>query len=116
MNSTAESFINADHDIENLTSAIAEEFRPEQIILFGSFADGRAKEDSDIDICLIIDNNERVDLRKKIKKYLFGPNSKIGFGRAVDIVIYTPEQWARLIEESDSFAYEICKKGVVVYG
>ncbi len=43
MNSTPDNFLRADHDIEHLTPAIAEEFRPEQIIVFGSFAEGRVK-------------------------------------------------------------------------
>jgi predicted nucleotidyltransferase len=38
------------HDIKKWCERVACEFRPERIILFGSYADGVPTEDSDVDL------------------------------------------------------------------
>jgi uncharacterized protein len=41
-------------DIENLRNTIAEQMHPDKIFLFGSYADGRATDDSDIDFLVVM--------------------------------------------------------------
>ncbi len=40
-------------EIEKLAEAIAREFRPQRIILFGSYAYGKPRPDSDVDLLVI---------------------------------------------------------------
>ena len=40
--------------IESFSNRIAQEFRPERIILFGSYAYGEPTEDSDVDLLVIM--------------------------------------------------------------
>jgi uncharacterized protein len=40
--------------IESLISEIAREFKPQRIILFGSYASGNATPDSDVDILVVM--------------------------------------------------------------
>ncbi len=42
------------NEIHELTARIAREFRPERIVLFGSYADGSATEDSDVDLLVVM--------------------------------------------------------------
>jgi predicted nucleotidyltransferase len=41
-------------DIRKFAAVIAREFRPQRIILFGSYAYGRPTEDSDVDLLVVI--------------------------------------------------------------
>lgn len=41
-------------DIQRLADQVASTFRPDQIILFGSHATGTAREDSDVDLLVLI--------------------------------------------------------------
>ena len=45
----------SDQDIKALADRIATEFHPQRIVLFGSRAAGRAREDSDIDLLVVLD-------------------------------------------------------------
>jgi len=41
-------------NIQTLASKIARQFRPQKIILFGSYAEGKAGPDSDVDLLVIM--------------------------------------------------------------
>ena len=42
------------HSIEEMTAHIVQEFKPERIILFGSYAYGTPTVDSDVDLLVIL--------------------------------------------------------------
>ncbi len=44
----------AQESIANLTAAIAKQFKPDKIILFGSYAYGSPSDDSDVDILVLL--------------------------------------------------------------
>ena len=41
-------------EIEDLAGRIAKEFKPERIILFGSYASGAPSPDSDVDLLVVL--------------------------------------------------------------
>ena len=43
-----------EHSIAELTQRIVNEFQPERIILFGSYAHGEPRSDSDVDLLVIL--------------------------------------------------------------
>jgi len=45
-------------DIQTLADRIAAEFKPERIILFGSYAGGKPTPDSDVDMLVIAEQGE----------------------------------------------------------
>jgi predicted nucleotidyltransferase len=45
--------------IENAVRRIVQEFQPERIILFGSYAYGRPDPDSDVDLLIVMESDER---------------------------------------------------------
>ena len=49
-------------EIEKIKNQIIELYNPYEIILFGSCARGRAREDSDIDICIVLDFERKREL------------------------------------------------------
>lgn len=107
-------------DIEKLKSEIVERLKPldpEKIILFGSYANGSATEDSDIDLFLIkdIEKEKMRDFKFKAKKALrsFQLRHKIG----LDLFVDSKERMEfRIKEVKDQFYDEIVENGVVLYG
>jgi len=86
------------------------EYQPEKIILIGSYATGEADEHSDMDFVII----KRTD--KSFLQRLVEVSRIIGFDLGkVDVFVYSPEEWKRMIEWENPFAETVLEKGVVVY-
>jgi predicted nucleotidyltransferase len=69
---------------------LVEGFQPLQVILFGSYARGSARSDSDVDLLVVVPSDAdrhqlTVDMRRRLA----------GLGVAKDIVVTTPEEIAR---------------------
>ncbi len=77
--------------IEEITRTIVERFRPRRVVLFGSRARGEFRPDSDVDLM--------VEMESLLKR---GPRTVEvlkAFGIrpwAMDLVVYTPQEIARL--------------------
>ena len=87
---------------------MAERFRPEQIILFGSYAYGTPHADSDVDILVIMPARNQLDQAFKIHWTIRPPFP-------LDIIVRTPKNMQWRLEEGDSFLREIASKGKVLY-
>jgi uncharacterized protein len=95
--------------IEDVVQQIAARFQPEQIILFGSYAYGKPRPDSDVDLMVIMDTalsetRQAVEILKAIS-YRFG----------LDLLVYTPYRLAQRLEWGDPFLQEIVTHGKVMY-
>ena len=112
MNTPALSSIPQDIDkvLVEVTHKIVDIFHPEQIILFRSYAYGTATRDSDIDLLVIMNTEDRPSKRSlRI--------TQVCRARYVsmDILVRTPEEIARRLEEFDPFLEEILNTGRVLY-
>jgi predicted nucleotidyltransferase len=95
--------------IDDVVRQIAEKFKPNKIILFGSYAYGKPTALSDVDLLIVMDSPlKESDLSKTIRRsivYHFG----------LDLVVKTSKSLASRIEMGDFFLMEIMKKGRVLY-
>ncbi|MEW6607051.1 MAG: nucleotidyltransferase domain-containing protein [bacterium] len=74
--------------IDEIKTRIAENFKPQKIILFGSYANGTPTEDSDLDLLIIKDSNVPAPIQnRKVRKILAG--LKI----PVDVIVKTAEEF-----------------------
>lgn len=96
-------------EIEDVKEQIIERYRPLKIILFGSCARGIARADSDIDLCIIYQYENK-------KEQLLDMFINIECDRAVDFILYRQEEWDRYIEDLGTFASLIKREGIVLYG
>src|SRR5689334_19418540 len=71
--------------IRRYARAIAEEFRPEKIILFGSYAYGTPHEDSDVDLLVVMPARNQHSKAVKIRWALAAPFP-------MDLIVRTPEE------------------------
>ncbi len=95
--------------IKQISEQIAQQFEPEKIILFGSYAYGVPRKGSDIDLLVIMPyKGSHADQAVKIHQALNYPPS-------LDLIVRTPEEVRQRIEMNDFFMREIIGKGKVLY-
>jgi len=93
-----------------MIDAIKEKTTPQKIILFGSFAKGTEKEDSDIDICIITDKPQRkIDMLNEIR---LSTIDKIDI--PFDILIYRKKEFNERAKRKNSFENQINEEGVLL--
>ncbi|MCX6377242.1 MAG: nucleotidyltransferase domain-containing protein [Armatimonadetes bacterium] len=98
--------------IRRIVRRIAEEYAPERVILFGSYASGSPGPDSDIDLLIIKDTPERfIDRWTTVRKIVSDPKRKV----PVDTIVLTPEELSQRLRIGDQFIAEIVEKGKVLY-
>lgn len=97
------------NEIERLGKRIGEEFRAEKVILFGSYAEGTANQDSDVDLLIVGSFEGRpVDKSVQIRMKLRPPFP-------VDLLIRSPEKIRKRLEIGDQFIKDILQRGRVLY-
>ena len=96
--------------IEEFGRQIGREFGAERVVLFGSYAQGLATEDSDVDLLVIGPFEGRsVDHSVKIRM-------KLRPRFPVDLIVRTGEKVRQRIEMGDDFMRQILQEGKVLYG
>jgi uncharacterized protein len=96
--------------IDELVSRIVERFRPEKIILFGSYARGTAGEDSDADILVVMPVKG-----SKRKKATDIDIALVGLDLPVDVIVVTPEELDRNKNIIGTIICPALKEGKVLY-
>ena len=95
--------------IDYVVWQIAEKFQPLKIILFGSYAYGNPRPESDVDVLVIMDSAlKESELSFQIRK-------SIEYNFGIDLVVKTPNDLKRRIDLGDVLLKEIVRKGKVVY-
>jgi predicted nucleotidyltransferase len=95
--------------IQEFSSRPAETFHPLKIVLFGSYAEGTATEDSDVDLLVILpfegkSVSKSVEMRLKLRPCF-----------PLDLIVRTPENVQERLEMGDSFMMDVLEEGKVLY-
>ena len=96
--------------IHGVVKQIAAKFKPEKIILFGSYAYGQPKPESDVDLLVIMDTLLRSRQQRLAISRALSPRPF-----PMDIIIRTPEQLEERISMGDFFLLQVMTKGKVLY-
>jgi predicted nucleotidyltransferase len=88
---------------------LLEHYHPERVLLFGSLAHGNTGDWSDIDLVIVKETEKHFLDRTKDVMQLLKP--RVG----VDILVYTPAEFAQLSQERAFVRDEIMGKGKVLY-
>ncbi len=83
---------------------------PEQIVLFGSYAYGEPSPDSDVDLLVVMETDDRTPDRIRRVSRLLSPRPF-----PVDVVVRTPREISQGLDRVDPFTHEIMAKGRVLY-
>jgi uncharacterized protein len=96
-------------EIANITKQIVKNYKPEKIILFGSFTSGRPKSSSDVDLLIIKETKKpRVE---RIKDVLMHVESNL----PLEPLVYSPKELNERLALGDFFFQDILEKGKVLY-
>lgn len=98
---------------ELLKNILKEKFGAKQIFIFGSYAYGEPKQDSDIDLCVIIDfsNKRKIDVIREIRRELINLISN-----PLDILVYSENEFEERAGLSNTLEHKILMDGIKVYG
>lgn len=96
-------------DISLFADQVARQFKPQKIILFGSYAYGRPTEDSDVDILVILPFQGRNP--EKATEIWMATKPRF----PIDIMVRKPAELQKRLKMGDFFLREITEKGKVLY-
>ena len=95
--------------IRSITRQIVQQFHPQKVVLFGSYAYGQPTEDSDVDLLVLMDMDEPpLHVAAKIAAAIEHPFP-------LDIVVRTPAEFVAAVQRKGVFATEVATKGVTLY-
>lgn len=95
-------------EIESVCRALKERFAPEKIIIYNKKTNPAGKISS-FKLCIVMDTQNSLQCESEIYGSI---ESDLPF----DVLVYTLEQWEKYAAQNDSFAAQISRTGVVVYG
>ncbi len=95
--------------IKKIAKRIEEKYKPEKIILFGSYAWGKPTKDSDVDLLIVKNTN------KNFFQRLFEVRQITDGEMPLDILVRTPNEIRKRLELGDFFYEDIINKGKFIY-
>ena len=103
-------------DIESLLKWIVrklrEQYHPERIVLFGSWAWGGGDAESDVDLLIVKRTAERfIDRCCRVRRILSDP----GRTAPLDILVLTPEELEQMLAAGDQFIAGVLDGGKVLH-
>ena len=93
------------NQIEAYCRVVAREFKPEKIILFGSYGYGKPTKDSDVDLVVILPYRGS-SIRKVVEI-----RTRVEAPFPMDMLVWKPGKYSRM----ESFNREILTRGKVMY-
>jgi HEPN domain-containing protein/predicted nucleotidyltransferase len=95
---------------------LIEKYRPEMLILFGSYADRIAwHRQSDIDMLIVAETDDRPRLELEIKQYILDNVPKQKVAAIFSPIVETPERLNEQLAIGQYFFKEIVEKGKILY-
>ena len=101
-----------DKEIQSITKLIIHQikpYKPQKVILFGSYARGSASKDSDVDLVLIKNTNDNFQTRLKKVRLLISTTTP------VDVFVFTPKEFKEGTKTNPLLS-EIERAGKIIYG
>ena len=97
-------------EVQDIASKIGETFRPLKVLLFGSYANETATDDSDLDLLVVMESSAPHYKRSaEIRNLLWPPKAPM------DILVYTPEEISRWGNLPNHILSDALKNGKVLY-
>ncbi len=101
----------AQKQIEKILKIIVDKYKPDKVILFGSYAYGHPSKDSDLDLLVVKDSNlPRYKRAREIRKHLWGITDI-----PKDIIVYTQKEIDDWVDVKEAFITNIVEKGKILY-
>lgn len=97
------------NEIRSYVNNVARSFHPDQVVLFGSYADGTATQDSDVDLLVVMNHPGRdVEQAFKIRR-------SIERSFPLDLIVRKPSEMRRRLKQRDTFLTTVTRTGKTIY-
>jgi uncharacterized protein len=97
---------------KQIVARLQAHYVPLKVILFGSYASGNAHFDSDLDLLIIKETDDRfIDRWVAVREILSDPSRKI----AIETLVLTPNEISERLARGDQFISDILQNGQVLY-
>jgi predicted nucleotidyltransferase len=94
--------------IDQVVEQIVEKFKPQKIILFGSYARGNPRPESDVDLLVVTKTSDKASKSLDIRRH-------VGVMFGLDLVVYTEKRLKERVDMGDWFLRDVLKEGKVLY-
>ena len=98
--------------IDTAVERLVTEFRPEQIWLFGSYAWGEPRSESDLDFVVVVSDSDERPLKRMQRAH----SCLFDIAKAMDIMVPTKKEFARFRDVKSSLTHKIVNQGKLLYG
>jgi predicted nucleotidyltransferase len=95
--------------LKQIIRTLRTQYRPEKIILFGSMVRGPVEKWSDIDLLIIKETS--LPFLQRLKEVALLCQSPV----SVDYLVYTPDEFAQMVNDQNPFILDILHTGKVIY-
>ena len=96
--------------IRKYARTIGREFRPERVVMFGSYAYGKPTEDSDVDVLVVMNHKKPRNIDQAIEIDL-----RLDRSFPMDLIVRRPAEVRRRLALGDTFLKTIIEEGQVLY-
>src|SRR3989344_3778151 len=96
-------------EIKTIVDQLVTHYKPEKIILFGSGARGEATDESDLYILVVKKTDDNYHDRVREVSHF------VSSQRPLDIVVLTPDELTKAVDEKRLFIRQIFKYGTTLY-
>jgi len=98
--------------LEEIVRRLVEALKPEQIILFGSYAYGEPNKDSDVDLLIIVSDSDESRYRRSCQAY----RALRGIMIPTDLLVLTRAEVEYKVNVLSSLISQAVRQGRVLYG
>ena len=103
------------HELTGRIRQCLDPLRPKKVILFGSYAGGTPRRDSDIDLIVVLNTDavcrtyqDRMNNRLLVRRAL----DTLNRDHALDVLVYTMPEWREFQELDSAFSREVTSRGI----
>jgi hypothetical protein len=93
-------------------TVLADQFRPQQVILFGSYAYGLPRPDSDIDLLIVKDLSESPVREASRIRAAWWPLRLSGTNLGFDLLVESPQGHRERLAQGGAYYAEISRRGL----
>jgi len=98
--------------LSRISACIVKDMQPEKIVLFGSYAWGTPRSDSDIDLFVVVPSSDQPSYKRARAVYRCLRDIAVPF----DVIVQTQDELARTVSLPSSFEHKVMEQGKVLYG
>ena len=97
-------------DIMSYVDSLACHFSPERVVLFGSYARGNPRDDSDVDMLVIMDHDKRKDVEQAV-----AIDVQLQRKFPLDLIVRRPAEVKKRLAMGDMFLRTVLGEGQILH-